>query len=415
MRRLRLAPVAVLSATMLLASACSNGTGPSDRVTDSLTVLPRVLTSAEQQAITAGNDFAVRLLRRVTSQQSGNVLLSPLSVSLALGMTMNGAANETQSEMQRTLGWGSASRTDINVAYRDLMTMLPALDANVTVKLANGIWIRSPLTADTGFTSDAQRYFNAPVTSEPTPRAMFDAVNAWGNRQTNGMIPKVLNSEPPGDLAMLLANAVYFAGTWRERFDAARTSPSAFYREGGAAVTVPMMSRDGGYQGFRDQQLQAVDMAYGNSAYSMLVLMPTTQTINNFVATLDTTRLRQVIAGLRPASGDEPLRFPKFSLSGSVELSRDLQALGMPRAFSSAAQFPRLVSGEATQLDFVQHSVKVEVDEKGTRAAAVTVVGVRVVSVPVGYVIDKPFVFLIRERLSGTILFAGVVRNPLGT
>ncbi|AMW06473.1 hypothetical protein GEMMAAP_01845 [Gemmatimonas phototrophica] len=377
-------------------------------------MLPRALSGAEQQAITAGNDFALRLLQRVTSQQSGNVLLSPLSVSLALGMTMNGAANETQSEMQRTLGWGSASRADINVAYRDLMSMLPSLDASVTVKLVNGIWMRSPLTADTGFVSDARRFFGAPVSSQPTPRAMFDAVNDWGNRETNGMVPKVLTQEPPDALVMLLANAVYFAGSWRNRFDSARTTTTPFSREGGTPVTVPMMSRDGGYLGFRDQQLQAVDMAYGNSAYSMLVLMPTTQAIGPFVATLDTTRLRQVMTGLRPAGSDELLRFPRFSLTGSLELSRDLQALGMARAFDGAAQFPRLVPNVATKLDFVQHAVKVDVDEKGTRAAAVTVVGVVRTSLPVGYVFNRPFVFLIRERLSGTILFTGVVRNPLG-
>jgi len=398
---------------VLLGNACSNGTGPARGAADSLTVLPRALSAAELQAISAGNDFALRLLQRTTGREAGNVLLSPLSVSVALGMTMNGAANETLSEMQHTLGWGTSGRADINVAYRDLMTVLPTLDRAVTLKVAYGIWMRSPLVPDTGFASDAQRYFNAPVTSHPTPRAMFDAVNAWGNRETNGMVPQVLKDAPPDGLLMLLANAVYFSGTWRDRFDAGRTRPLPFNREGGAPVNVPMMSRDGGFMGYRDEQLQAVELAYGNGAYTMLALMPETQSVGALVATLDTTRLRAVIRGLRPAGGAEALRLPRFSLSSSVALAGDLQAMGMPRAFTDRAQFPRLVAGVGSKIDFVQHAVKVEVDEKGTRAAAVTVVGIVELSLPAGYTFDRPFVFFIRERLGGTILFAGVVRNPL--
>ncbi len=405
--------IVMVSAALLLASACSNGTGPNNGAVDSLAVLPRALSTSEQRAISAGNDFALRLLKRTTARETGNVLLSPLSVSLALGMTMNGAANQTLAEIQRTLGWGETPRADVNVAYRDLMTMLPTLDANVTVKVANGIWMRTPFVPDTGFAGDAQRFFGAPVASLATPRAMFDAVNAWGNRETNGMIPQVLTDEPPKDLLMLLANAVYFSGRWRDRFDVAETRPLPFTREGRAPVNVPMMSRKGGFAGYRDPQLQAVELAYGNSAYTMLVLMPTTQPVGQLVATLDTTRLQQVIRGLRPADSGEPLVLPRFSLSGSLALADDLKAMGMPRAFTSDAQFPRLVANTPSQLEFVQHAVKVDVDEQGTRAAAVTVVGVIRTSLPVGYTFDRPFVFFIRERLSGTVLFAGVVREPL--
>lgn len=407
--------IASLAALAVLSTACAGGgTAPDSGAADSLTALPRALTATERQAITAGNDFALRLLQRTTAHETGNVLLSPLSVSLALGMTMNGAADETLAEMQHTLGWGTANRADINVAYRDLMTMLPALDASVTVRIANGIWMLQPKMPDASFVSEARQFFNAPVTSEATPRAMFDAVNAWGDRETRGMIPKVLQQDPPRDLAMLLANAVYFAGTWRDRFDPAKTSPGSFQLEGRTTATVPMMSREGGFRSWRDDRLVAVEMPYGNAAFSMLVLMPTSDAVGSFVATLDTARLTQVVQGLREARADERLRFPKFTLETGLELSPDLRALGMPRAFSDAAQFPRLVSNESAKLSFVQHNVKVEVDEKGTRAAAVTVVGVVVTSVPLGVDIDRPFVFLIRERLSGMLLFTGVVRNPVG-
>lgn len=413
--RRSVAPLLLAALSTIVTACAGSGTAPdAGGAADSLAALPRALTGTERQAVSAGNDFALRLLQRTTAREPGNVLLSPLSVSLALGMTMNGAANETLAEMQRTLGWGGANRTDINVAYRDLSTMLPGLDPSVTVRIANGIWMLQPKVPDAAFVSEARQFFNAPVASEASPRAMFDAVNAWGHRETNGMIPKVLQQEPPRDLAMLLANAVYFAGTWRDRFDPAKTSPGAFQLEGGTPATVPMMTREGGFRSWRDDRVVAVEMPYGNAAYSMLVLMPTRDPVGSFVATLDTARLSQVVQALREARTDERLRFPKFTLDGALELSSDLRALGMPRAFSDAAQFPRLVTNESTKLSFVQHNVKVEVDEKGTRAAAVTVVGVVVTSVPIGVDIDRPFVFVIRERLSGTVLFTGVVRNPLG-
>lgn len=415
MRLPRVTAHLLIAALAVGTTACTDsGTAPDSGAADSLTALPRPLTTAERQAITAGNDFALRLLQRTTAHESGNVLLSPLSVSLALGLTMNGAADETLAEMQRTLGWGSANRPDINAAYRDLMTMLPALDASVTLRIANGIWMLQPKMPETSFVSDARQFFNAPVASEASPRAMFDAVNAWGDRETRGMIPKVLQEEPPRDLVMLLANAVYFAGTWRDRFDPAKTRPGSFVLEGGATATVPMMTRDGGFRRWRDDRVVAVEMPYGNAAYSMLVLMPTTDPMGTFVTTLDTVRLTQVVQGLRDARADERLRFPKFTLTGALELSSDLRTLGMPRAFSNGAQFPGLIANESGKLSFVQHHVKVDVDEKGTRAAAVTVVGVVVTSMPLGVDIDHPFLFLIRERLSGTILFTGVVRNPLG-
>lgn len=414
MRLARLLFLAPLIATAQLAACADGGTGPNANLAaDSLAALPRALTATEQRAIAAGNDFAFRLLQRTTAAETGNVLLSPLSVSLALGMTMNGAADETLTEMQRTLGWGTAGRSEINGAYRDLMTLLPTLDRAVTVRLANGIWMRRPLQPDAGFASDARTFFNAPVSSEATPRAMFDAVNAWGNRETNGMIPRALAGEPPENLAMLLANAVYFSGTWRDRFDAAQTSPGPFRLENGGTVNVPMMRRDGGFRVVRTDRVVGVELPYGNAAYSMLVLMPTTEPVGTFVASLDSARLSPLLAGLQPARSDEPLSLPKFTLTASRELSPVLRAMGMSRAFTNGAQFPRLVSGEPTRLDFVQHSVKVEVDERGTRAAAVTVVGVVVVSVPAGVHIDRPFVFLIRERLTGAVLFTGVVRNPV--
>ncbi len=405
---------AAMPGVVLLAGCWSSGTGPDETRSgrlDSLTVLPRALTASEQDGIRANNDFALRLLRATAEEEGGNVLLSPLSVSFALGLTMNGAADATLAEIRSTLGWPGRSLEEINMAYRDLATMLPELDTSITVRIANGIWVRSPLIADSGFVRDAARWFDAPVRSLATPRLMFDSVNAWGNRRTDGMVPQVLTGEPPDNLAMLVANAVYFLGTWRDRFDRTATRPMPFTASSGAAFPHPMMQRSGHFLGFRNERVVAAELPYGNTAYSMVLIMPNSDPAAKYASQLDTTLYNSVLRGMRPVDDRSTIQLPRFTVRRSLELKPMLQAMGMQRAFSDSAEFLRLVD-RRVRLEFVRHGVTLEVDERGSRAAAVTVVGVGIVSAPLTFTFNRPFVFLIRERLSGTILFAGVLNDP---
>jgi len=404
---------ASLVGAVMLTGACGESTAPSPNApVDSLLALPRALTATERAGIASGNQFALSLLKQVAPVTSKNVLLSPLSVWTALGMTMNGAAGTTEAEMQRTLGWTGRTRAESNVAYRDLSALLPSLDAAVKVKIGNAIWVRAPLVADTGFARDVRTYFSADVKSAASPQAMYDAVNAWGNQQTDGMVPKVLETPPPSDLLMLLANAVLFDGPWRHAFDAKNTAPARFRLEStGTDITVPTMQRMGGYRSYDESGFFAIELPYGNTAYSMLVMVPKSGTVNALVTRVDSAQLARITSSLREASSTSPLALPKFTVRGSLELSPSLRLMGMPRAFTDQAEFPRFL-GIGAKLAFVQHAVTVEVNERGTRAAAVTAVGVVPVSAPVGHSVDRPFAFFIRERFAGTILFAGVVRDP---
>lgn len=372
----------------------------------------------EREGVRANNQFAFSLLRTTVAKDPGassgvrNVLLSPLSVSFALGMTMNGAANATLNEMQQTLGWGSRSRVEINTAYRDLAAILPNLDSTATIRIANGLWVRSPMMADTGFARDAASYFGASVRSLATPALMFDSVNAWGNRQTDGMVPRVLEGDPPRDLAMLLVNAVLFSGTWRDQFNPARTTPQPFTLTSGAEFAHPTMRRSGNFQATGNAQRTAVELLYGNAAYSMLLIAPTGETAAQYAARLDTAEYAAVLGGMRLVEERSEIFLPRFTVRRTLELKPMLEAMGMSRAFTGAAEFPRLIGGESPTLAFVRHGVALEVNERGTRAAAVTVGGATVVSMPPVYSFTRPFVFVIRERLSGVILFIGVVNDP---
>ena len=417
MRRTRNAPMKrlVMLAAGVLAVGCSNTATENQPGTpaDSLRALPRAVSTAEQKGIESINVFSMGLLSEVTrASSSGNVLLSPFSVSTALGLTMNGATGATEEAMRNTLAWGTMTRAEINAAYRDLSALLPTLDPAVTFKSVNGIWTREPMRAHADFVSDATQYFKATVSSAATPQAMFDAVNAWGNQATEGLVPKVLQDPPPNDLTMLLANALLFKGQWRERFDASKTAPGPFQLEGGAPVSVPMMTRTGGFRASADTGVTAIELAYGNAAYSMLILVPRTAPIRQFVSTLDATRVSRLIEMLSPQDRS-PLFMPKFRVSASRELRPTLEAMGMGIAFSNQATFPRLFAdGSGQRLEFVRHAVTVDVDEEGTRAAAVTVVGVVPVSLPASFNVNRPFLFFIRERFTGALLFSGVIRDP---
>lgn len=381
---------------------------------DSLAALPRALTVVEQQGIQGSNAFAMRLLRGTVAAEAGkNVLLSPLSVSMMLGMTANGAAGETEAQLQQVLGWGTRSRAEVNAAYQALRTLLPSLDSTVTVRMANGVWVRQPLVADTGFAGAVQRHFGATVRPGTTPAAMFAAVNDWGRQQTDGLVPQVLDQPPPDDLMMLLANALLFSGRWRDQFDAARTAPAAFTLGSGAPVSVPMMNRTGSFEVAVRDGVTAVALPYGNSAYSLLVLLPEGRTVDALVAALDTAQYGALVRALGPVPPSAPLALPRFTVRANVELRPVLEGLGMARAFSDRAEFPRLFTPpEGARLQFVKHAVTLEVTERGTRAAAVTVGGIGPTSAPMAYRVDRPFVFFIRERFANTILFAGVVRDP---
>lgn len=399
----------------LLASACSESGGPTGNnkaAPDSLKALPRTLTAVEQEGVRANTQFALQLLRSASANASSNVLLSPLSVSLALGMTMNGADGRTLTEMQQTLGWGARSQGEINTAYRDLSRMLPTLDNSVTIRLANGIWTRAGYPAGPEFAQKAREFFNAPVQTLATPQLMYDSVNAWGRRETQNMIPKVLDGNAPNDLAMLLANAVYFAGSWRNAFETAKTKPEPFRLASGASVSVPMMQRKGGFNAFQDESVSAVEMLYGNGAYSMVLMQPTTGSASQLASQLNEARYNAIVSSLRPADSESFIALPRFSVKGGLDLSRTLAGMGMPTAFSGFAEFPYLVPSARTNIGSVQHAVALDVFEQGTRAAAVTVVDIRLISAPPSYRFDAPFVFFIRERLSGTILFAGVLNDP---
>jgi len=401
---------ALLAATLLL--GCSDGVTP--RV-DPITELPRALTAAEESIIGASNDFGEELFRRVVEGDArDNVIISPLSASMALGMTLNGAASTTFDGMASALGLDGLSQEEINASYRGLIDLLTDLDPTVTFEIANAIWAKEGFPFRETFFQAVSAAFDARAeTRDFGDPATVAAINDWVDDRTHGLIESIVDSLDPA-LVMLLVNAIYYEAEWTLRFDPADTRPEPFMRDDGTTVTADMMRLD-------DPEVRsawgadyvAVELPYGGAAFTMLVVVPTgSLTARELVAGLDAGAWSTMIGSLADARPDW-VAIPKFTLTYDGFLNDALKGMGMSEAFSPGADFSNLSPlGDQLCISYVRQKTYVEVDERGTRAAAVTSVGVGVTSAPSGFTVDRPFVFAIRERLSGTILFAGLVGDP---
>ena len=406
------------AAAAMLTLAC----GPEGPVTAPapITALPRALTSAEQHLIAVDNRFALTLLGEVTGTQraAGNLFLSPLSVAMALAMTYNGAAGTTEEAMRATLGLDGMTVAEVNEAYRGLIALLRGLDPRVQFTLANSIWYRQGFAVEQPFLDATQTFYDARVAplNFASPVAAR-TINGWVSEQTQGRITEIVEPVLPDVAMMYLINAIYFKGDWTQQFDRRRTAPRPFRLANGSTVSVPTMTHgeEADVRVYRDGAVEVLDLPYGGRAFSMTIAMPAEPSgIDALLADLTLDRLDGWIAGLDSTTSEVYL--PKFVLSSDLLLNSTLGALGMEIAFDcdlpEMADFTRMHVPQEVCFTRVMHKSFVDVNEEGTEAAAVTAVEVGVTSAPMPIVVDRPFVFAIRETLSGTILFVGVMRNP---
>ncbi|HEX6996283.1 MAG TPA: serpin family protein [Gammaproteobacteria bacterium] len=412
----RVRACALVMAAMLAASGCGTdgGGGAPDPIAAPGPDSPGALTATDEAVVDASVGFGVELAAHTAAADPrANVVLSPLGASMALGMTMNGAGGATFDAMRSALGFGTLTPEEINAAYRDLIARLTSLDPNVRLEIANAVWTKEGVTFHDAFLQAVRAAFGA--STEALDFADPDAVveiNEWVAERTDGLIDSIVDALDPS-LVMLLANAVYFEGTWTTQFDPANTRRAAFRREDGSETDVDMMSLSNVevLRG-RGDSYSAVELPYGDGAFAMVVVLPDEGVgARDWLAELDADEWTAVVEGLT-SDRLNLLSIPKFTLTFDTYLNDALKALGMTPAFRPGADFTRMSpSGDQMCIDFVRQKTRVEVDERGTRAAAATGVGVGVVSFT-GFVADRPFVFAIRERSTGAILFIGLVGDP---
>jgi serine protease inhibitor len=410
-RRTRRTALVATILSLGIAACGDSPTGPVERITE----LPRALSPAEALLIDASNDFAVDLLRTVyDARPDSTIFLSPLSASVALGMTLNGAAGETRAQMAQMLGFEGLALTEVNASYRDLVALLTELDPLVRFDLGNAIFHREAFVMETPFLDRVRRDFAAEIAGlDFDDPSAVDVINGWASDATQGRIPKVIDDIDPTTMAFLM-NAIYFKGDWTKEFDEADSYDGPFLLQGGGEAPVRFMTKEDtlGYRA--SEAWHAAEIPYGGGAWAMTIAVPRAgHDVQDIVADLGTL--------LDPAAewSEVPLavHLPKLELEWERVLNDDLRALGMLDAFVPwEADFTPMYARaleEQLHVQFVKQNTFLKVDEVGTEAAAVTVVGVGVVCAgcggPIELRADRPFVIAIRERISGTVLFVGVI------
>jgi serine protease inhibitor len=387
---------------------------------------PRPLTASERQVVNSYNAFGLNLFKEIAEQEADttNVFTSPVSVSLALGMTLNGAAGTTEDAMKSTLEFPDLEMDDVNECYSSLINLLTGLDPEVQFDIANSVWYRSGFVFEEDFLDRCRTYFNAEVTGLDFGRPdAANTINAWVDEKTNGKINKIMNPPIHPLTVMFLINAIYFKGTWTYEFDPDLTGDDVFILPDGSAAPCSMMQRPGPdavceYSYFSNDELQAIDLPYADGWFSMTVVLPRPGVdIGSLIAGLNEEAWEVWTGSLAPQEGH--LLMPRFEIEYGLLMNDVLTALGMGIAFDSAeADFTRM-HRQARELwlhiSKVMHKTYVKVDEVGTEAAAATSVEMQIESTHPDLFemrVDRPFIFAIREHHTGTILFMGKIVNP---
>jgi serpin B len=393
----------------------SSPTAPSGSAPTAVAQAESEQTAVDPAIVAADNGFGLTLFKTLQSSPAGNIAISPLSVSVALQILYNGAAGSTQQAMAQTLELGGLSVTGLNDANAALQASLLTADPQVTLIIANSLWTQGNDVL-ASFTQTDQTYYGATLGDLSGAPAN---VNAWVSAATQGLITNIL---PPGDYSKevaVIANALYFKAPWTTSFDSTQTADASFTLADGTQTSVPMMHQTGSYPYLQGANFQAVALPYGSGRMSMLVILPSTGvSLSSFVAGLSLEDLNTWIGELQTTGGS--IGLPRFSATYQTQgLASVLGSLGMTVALcpplGSGANFSALSSLPGVCVSDVQHQTVVEVDEAGTVATAATTVTVGVTLAQTNsfsMIMDRPFLYAIRDDVTGEMLFIGALFDP---
>lgn len=369
-----------------------------------------ILSDEQRSALRSGNEFAVNLFKTQTNMSSN--VMSPLSVSYLMGMLANGANGNTQKEILKTLGVGDLSLQTLNETYRAVLNTAATRDESTTINIANCVAVDKRYSIKPSFTDVVKTMYDANVESlDFTSHKSVDVINGWCDKQTNGMIPKIVDNLSAADVAVLM-NAIYFEGTWTNKFEKDQTKEENFQGYTRDIKRVKMMRQEDKFRYVNKEDFEAVELPYGNRSYSMMVLLPKSGvSISEMMQPLDAEKLELIGRDMEKCVVD--LKLPKFTINTSLSLNEPISKLGAPIMFKSGSANFSNMSDASVYISKMFQKAKIEVSEEGTKATAVTVGMVALTSLnpnelhKVKFYANRPFVYVITERQSGAIFFIG--------
>ncbi|XP_076347316.1 intracellular coagulation inhibitor 2-like [Tachypleus tridentatus] len=368
---------------------------------------------SDYRSVIATNQFALSVLNAL--DKKANIIMSPWSLSLALGMAYLGASGSTGREMEEALGYRSAGiqGNQVHEGFRIQESVLKRVQVKNELSSANIVLAQEGYTVSKSYKDGLKRYYNSSTIeiNFGKPQSVLQWVNAWGYWNSNSKIKQILTETPPETTKLMLLNGVYFKGNWLSPFKPENTSLEAFTNESGRKVTVPIMHMisNVSYVAYHELGVYAVNLPYDGEDISMMVLLP--EEDNNLNAVEDKLTLA-VLEDMLAQMKMQPITIglPKFELKDDRKLKETLKSLGMQSAFSeNKADFSKIAGTDDLYLEEVIHKAVINVNERGTEANANTIISIMSKRKLPEFIVDRPFLFLIRDRRSGAILFLGHV------
>lgn len=362
------------------------------------------------EVVTGNSQFAFDIFKQLNKEDGAqSIFISPLSISTALTMTYQGAGTTTKEAMAQTLGYTVINDLKLNESYQNLLRYLRQLDKKVELNIGNSLWIREGEAIKEDFLAANRDIFDASVTPlDFSQKNAAGQINQWIADVTKKKITKMIDPPIPADIVMYLINAIYFKGDWTEQFNKKHTYGTQFHAGDGSTCEVMMMSRNGKVEYGQGDSFKAVRLPYGSGKTAMYCILPEEDVaINGFIASLD-AECWQAIRDSISERDEVQLRLPRFKLEyGIKNLNDSLTALGMGEAFADTADFSGIREG--IYISRVLHKAVIEVNEEGSEAAGATVVEIKESAAvePLTFIADRPFVFVIADDDTGTILFMG--------
>lgn len=373
-----------------------------------------ILSDAQREMVNNNNSFAFSLYNKTMGMNSR--VVSPLSVTYLMSMLANGADGETQQQILTTLGWAGEgdqqpSLQDINDYSRMLIEKTARLDKAVTVEIANYVAVNKKFKLNSKFQKSVERDYQAGVEAlDFTSSSTLKHINEWCNDRTHGMIPSIINEVDPAAVSYLM-NAIYFNGTWKDKFSKEETRKEMFRGYTRDIKYVDMMHRHGEYFYADGDGFSAVSIPYGNGAFRMTVILPSEGSVlKQVMASMDGRKFQELQRSMEECNVD--LKIPRFTTEVDLPLNDIISSLGAPLIFTPQADFSQFAQGNFLVSKMFQKA-KIEVSEEGTKAAAVTMAIMKLTAIrpdtkrSVVFHADSPFAYIISESSTGNIFFMG--------
>ena len=396
------------------------------------------LTFKQREIVNAGNYFAFNIFKEVSAlAKEPNTFFSPLSLNFALGMLINGATGETRMEMAEVLGMADFTDNEINEYYQKMMQSLLIIDPQTDIGIANSIRYKDGFPVKQPFIETNKDYFDAEVSKlNFSIHEASDVINAWCAEKTKDKIQQIVPKPIPDNIVMYLINALYFKSKWMFQFDKENTKADDFIKADNQLIRVNMMEQTATLPYYADQHVQCVEIPYGydasksegsktyaqsdeteitlsNDAFSMVAILPAdNMDIDRLIDYLDDDIWQNIIDNLH--WDKVMLKLPRFKIEFEIPLNEPIKNVGMTRIFYGGLD---KISDDGLFVSDILQKTFVEVNEEGVEAAAVT--GISVITMkpntpasPVQFYANRPFLYVIKEKSTGAILFIGRMDEP---